>query len=73
MSKKTIITEISHVTSRGVRFHLNKKTSLKSGNLKTDNFWVSWDKIGKLLFDDYTDDDSVNGRDKLRDDAVLKK
>ena len=65
--KKSIITEYSNVTSEGITLHLSEKTSLKTGNLKSNSFWVSWDKIGSLLFDNYTDEVSVSGRDKLRD------
>ena len=66
MSKKAIITGFSNAGAKGVTLHLNEKTSLKTGNLKSDNFWVSWDKIGELLFDNYTNEESVSGRDKLR-------
>lgn len=66
MSKKAIITGFSNAKAEGVTLHLNEKTSLKTGNLKSDNFWVSWDKIGKLLFDNYSEEESVSGRDKLR-------
>tara|TARA_R110000824_G_scaffold41284_1_gene122967 strand:+ start:242 stop:448 length:207 start_codon:yes stop_codon:yes gene_type:complete len=54
---------------QGVKIELNKKTSLKTGNVKNTEFWVSWDKIGKLLFDNYTDEVEVAERDKLRADA----
>ena len=69
MSKKAIITGFSNAKAGGITLHLNTKTSLKTGNLKSDNFWVSWDKIGKLLFDEYTDEVSVSGRDKLRSES----
>lgn len=67
--KNTIITGFSNVTSEGVTLHLNNKTRLKGMNLQCNEFWVSWDKIGGLLFDDYTEETSVEGRDKLRKSA----
>lgn len=63
---KAIIIGFSNVTSEGVTLHLNQKTSLKNSNLKCDEFWVSWDKIGENLFKNYNDDETVDGRDKLR-------
>lgn len=63
---KAIIKSFSNATSEGITLHLNTKTSLKTGNIKSDEFWVSWDKIGDLLFKDYTEEESVKGRDELR-------
>ena len=63
---KTIIKSFSNVTSEGITLHLNTKTSLKTGNIKSDEFWVSWDKIGNLLFKEYTEEESAKGRDELR-------
>lgn len=37
----------------GVLLYLNKKTKLKTGHVTANEFWVAWDKIGKLLFDGY--------------------
>lgn len=66
MNTDIIITGFSNPTSEGVVLYLNKKTSLKTGTLTSDNFWVSWDKIGSLLFDGYTKEQSVIELDKLR-------
>ena len=63
---KAIIKSFSNANSEGITLHLNKKTSLKTGNIQSDEFFVSWDKIGELLFKDYTDEESVRGRDELR-------
>lgn len=52
----------------GMTIHLNENTSLKTGNVKADNFWVSWDKIGALLFKEYTNESDVAERNKLRDE-----
>jgi len=54
-----IIESFSNVTSEGVTLHLKEKTSLKNGNIQSDEFWVSWDKIGESLFKEIKD----NGKD----------
>jgi len=64
--KNVVITGFSKATDEGVVLHLNEKTSLKTGNVKNNEFWISWDKIGSLLFDNYTDSDSVSERNELR-------
>lgn len=64
--KTTIITGFSNVTGEGLTLHLNNKTKLKGMNIPCKEFWVSWDKIGKLLFDDYTEETDVEARNKLR-------
>lgn len=65
--KNIIITGFSNPTSEGVIIHLNQKASLKTGNLQAAEFWVSWDKIGALLFDSYAEGDSI---DKLREKPI---
>ena len=64
--ENVIITGFSNPTTEGVTLHLNKKASLKTGNIKADNFWVSWDKIGKELFDGYTEQQEVSERNNFR-------
>ena len=66
MEKEVIITSFSNVTAEGLTLHLNKKASLKTGNIKRKSFWISWDKIGALLFDNYTDEVEVKERKELR-------
>ncbi len=66
MEREVIITSFSNVTAEGLTLHLNKKASLKTGNIKRKSFWISWDKIGALLFDNYTEEESVEIRNKLR-------
>lgn len=61
-----IITGFSNPTKEGVILHLNKKTSLKTCNIRNDEFWVSWDKIGAALFDGYTEKQEVAERNELR-------
>lgn len=60
-----IITHFSNPTSEGVILHLNNPTTLKSGTLAANEFWVSWDKIGKCLFDGYAPADQ--GGDKMEE------
>lgn len=56
---KTLIKEIINVNSEGVSFRLTEKAAL-NGELSTDQWHVSWDKIGKALFkDQYSDVESV--------------
>jgi len=52
---KPQIESFSNVTSEGVVLHLKEKTSLKTGNLETDTFFVSWDKIAESLFKEVKD------------------
>jgi hypothetical protein len=65
-TEDVIITGYSHVTKEGVVLHLNKVATLKSGVMPTKEFWISWDKIGQALFDDYCDVTDVDYRRKLR-------
>lgn len=71
MENDVIITGFSNSTSEGVTLHLNTKTTLKTGNVKNSQFWVSWDKIGKPLFDNYTDETSVEARNELRNNKDI--
>lgn len=51
----TLIKEIVNVSSEGVSFKLTEKASL-NGGLSTNQWFVSWDKIGRALFkDQYSD------------------
>ena len=67
--KNDIIITAFEAGKEGVTIELNKKTSLKTGNVKGTKFWVGWDKLGELLFDNYTDEVEVAERDKLRTGA----
>ena len=55
MEAEIIITGFSNPTSKGVVLHLNERARLKTGNLASKEFWVSWDKIGRELFNNYTE------------------
>lgn len=64
--EKVIITGFSNPTSEGVTIHLNKAARLKTGTGYFEEFWISWDKIGAALFDDYTENMEVSELNKLR-------
>jgi len=59
---KTLIKEIINVSSEGVSFKLTEKASLTNEGLSTNQWYVSWDKIGRALFGDQYSD-SVNVKD----------
>ena len=63
--KKVAIKTINNVTSEGVSFTLNHPATLNT--LKTKEYWVSWDRIGKALFpDEYTDAETVQELKEVR-------
>lgn len=64
--KELLITGYSNVTKEGVVIHLNKRAKLKTGNILSNEFFVSWDKIGESLFDGYCIDGGVEDRNKIR-------
>ena len=67
MSKEIIITGFSNVGKEGLTLHTNEKSRLKGSNgMATKERWVSWAKIGKAIFEDYTDKVEVADLDKLR-------
>lgn len=66
IGKEVIIVGYSNLTNEGLVLHLNRAAKLKTGNVATKEFWISWDKIGEMLFNDYCNIDSVEYRNKLR-------
>ena len=66
IEKEVIITGYSNVTKEGIVFQLNQKAKLKTGSILCKEFYVSWDKIGEALFQDYCNVGSVEHCDKLR-------
>lgn len=68
---KVIITGFT-VKRDGVVLETNIPAKLKTGNVKGKTCWVSWDKIGMLLFDNYTEIDSVNLRNAIRNNSTLQ-
>jgi DNA-binding cell septation regulator SpoVG len=68
MSKNVIITQASQ-GNEGLAITLNIPSKrIDGGVMKTVNHWVSWDCIGKALFENYTDGD-IEERRKLREEA----
>lgn len=68
---KVIITGFT-AKSEGVILETNVPAKLKTGNVKGKTCWVSWDKIGALLFEDYTELDGVELRNAIRNNSTLK-
>jgi hypothetical protein len=66
MKKEVIITGFSNASKDGVVLHTNIPAKLKTGNVKGNTSWVSWDKIGAALFNDYTERNEVAELDELR-------
>ena len=66
MSKEILIVGVK-TGKEGVVLKLSGKTKLKTGNLLTDEFWLSWDKIGGVLFNDYTTLTNVKELEAIRD------
>ncbi len=56
-----IIKEIVSISSEGVTLKLSERVAL-NGGLRTDQWFVSWDKIGRALFkDQYSEAITVKG------------
>jgi hypothetical protein len=62
---KVIITGYT-AKSEGVILETNIPARLKPNRIPSKTTFVSWDKIGKLLFENYTDEVEVAELDKLR-------
>ena len=67
---KVIITGFT-AKSEGVILETNIAAKLKTGNVKGTTCWVSWDKIGALLFEEYTELESVTLRNSIRNNSSL--
>jgi len=65
---KTLIIKNVIPDSKGVLIQLNQPAKLKSSNsnLHSKEFWISWDKIGAELFENYTDAQSVDELNEIR-------
>ena len=63
--QKVIITGYT-VKEEGVILETNIPARLKPNRMPSKETFVSWDKLGKLLFEDYTDEVEVAERNKLR-------
>ena len=58
--------------SEGLILKTNIPSKLKTGNIKSKEFFVSWDKIGKLLFEDYTELDGFDNKYCMPDNINSK-
>jgi hypothetical protein len=63
---EVILVGYSNITTRGIVLHTNIPASLKSSSFDCKEFWVSWDRIGEALYEDYTTQTGVEERDALR-------
>lgn len=70
--KKVIITHYSNVTNKGIVLHTNIPSKLKNGVMPSKSHFISWDKIGRLIFENYTEADSVKELSEMRDKALGK-
>jgi hypothetical protein len=68
---KVIITGFT-AKSDGIVLETNIPAKLKTGNVKSKTCWVSWDKIGALLFENYTELEGVNLRNGIRNNSTLQ-
>jgi len=51
---KTVIKSVSNVGSEGILLHLNKKTAMYKGGIKSEDIWMSWDAISEFIFKENT-------------------
>jgi len=70
--EKVIITGYT-AKSEGIILETNIPAKLKTGNVKGKTVWVSWDKIGELLFEDYTELEGITLRNAIRNKTTLQK
>jgi len=66
MANEVIITGFSNAGKQGVTLHTNIPAKLKTGNVKGTSMWVSWDKIGSALLENYTEKCEVADLKELR-------
>lgn len=65
-TKDILIVGFSNPTTEGIVLHFNKPTSLKTGNVKSKEFYVSWDKVGAALVDNYSESADISDLNKQR-------
>ena len=58
--------------SEGVILETNIPARLKPNRMPSKETFVSWDKIGKVLFENYTELEGVASRDSIRNNSSLK-
>ena len=65
--KDVILLRCENITKEGLTLIFNKPTKLKGiKGFKTKELWVSWDCIGEMMFEGYTNKVSIEERNKLR-------
>jgi hypothetical protein len=62
-----IVTGFKNAGPQGVTLILNRPAPLKRGGMPSKEWWLSWDKIGAALIENYADADSVADLNKLRE------
>lgn len=70
--KNTVIITGFTAKSEGVILETNIPARLKPNRMPSKETFVSWDKIGKALFEDYTELEGVGSRDSIRNKSSLK-
>ena len=70
--KTLLIDGFSNVTKEGLTLHFNERFSPHNDvGFKTDELWVSWDKVGKALCGDkYCEAIQVVELDKIRERSI---
>ena len=63
--QKVIITGYT-AQEEGIILETNIPARLKPNRMPSKETFISWDKIGNLLFEDYTDEFEVEELNKLR-------
>lgn len=70
--KTLLIDGFGNITKEGLTLHFNQKFAL-NGGLITDEWWVSWDRIGRALCgNDYCEEIEVAELRKLREVNFLE-
>lgn len=69
--KKVIITGYT-AKSEGVILETNIPARLNPNRMPSKETFVSWDKIGKVLFENYTELEGVTSCDSIRNNSSLK-
>jgi hypothetical protein len=70
--QKVIITGYT-AKKEGVILETNIPARLKPNRMPSKETFVSWDKIGKMLFENYTELEGVASLDLIRNNSSLKK
>lgn len=69
--QKVIITSYT-AKEEGVILETNIPARLKPNRIPSKKTFVSWDKIGKVLFENYTELEDVVSNDSIRNNSSLK-